>query len=87
MAKPVYSGKELFVAKGCIVCHGYTKSDVPWTSERMDNAPDLNNLAIDKDYLKRWLKNPSVIKPETAMPNLGLSDQEIDALVQFLAAK
>ena len=39
--------------------------------------------------LKRWLRNPEDIKPmnpdnDQGMPNLGLSEQQIDELVAYL---
>ncbi|MCB1013050.1 MAG: hypothetical protein KDB15_15435, partial [Microthrixaceae bacterium] len=44
--------------------------------------PDTNNL-------KKWLRNPEDIKPmdpenNQGMPNLGLSEEQIDQLVAFL---
>jgi cytochrome c oxidase subunit 2 len=34
--------------------------------------------------LRRWLADPPFVKPGSFMPNLGLTAQEIDALVAFL---
>jgi len=34
--------------------------------------------------LKAWLKNPQSIKPGTLMPNMGLSDEEIEIVVKYL---
>jgi cytochrome c1 len=31
-----------------------------------------------------WLKDPPALKPDTQMPNLGLSSEEIEALIAFL---
>lgn len=36
------------------------------------------------EELHKWLKNPSIIKPGTKMPNLGLADDVINDLVIFL---
>jgi cytochrome c1 len=36
--------------------------------------------------LTSWLKDPQAIKPETMMPNLGLSEDEIKALTDFINA-
>ena len=49
-----------------------------------DDVPDLTKLKIDADYLRRWLHDPKALKPATTMPNLNLTDDEIDALVAFL---
>lgn len=79
------SGRSLFLAKGCIVCH---QNDRISTAGRdfvqVPVGPNLTNLSIDPEYLRRWLKDPSVVKPGTEMPTLGLSDEEINALVGFL---
>ena len=83
---PAELGKELFVAKGCIVCHQHdalydVKNQIGFS---YDGAPNLTDIKIDPDYLHRWLKDPAAIKPDTFMPTLGLNDREIDALVAFL---
>lgn len=48
---------------------------------RVDGAPTLENL-------KTWLHDPQSVKPGNKMPNpkdLGLSDEEIDGIAEFLA--
>ena len=42
------------------------------------------NLPMNDDNLKKWLKNPPGVKAGTVMPNLSLSDTEINNLVAFL---
>jgi cytochrome c oxidase subunit II len=37
-----------------------------------------------EESLKRWLANPPKLKPGSFMPNLGLTEQEIDALIAWL---
>lgn len=41
-------------------------------------------LPFNEENLKKWLRDPTTVKPETIMPNQGLTDSEIDALVAFL---
>jgi cytochrome c2 len=36
--------------------------------------------------LRKWLKDPAAMKPSTQMPNLGLSDEDIEDLIAFLLA-
>jgi cytochrome c2 len=36
--------------------------------------------------MEKWLKNPKAVKPDTMMPNTGLSDEEIEILIQFFNA-
>lgn len=38
----------------------------------------------DAVFLRRWLSDPSAVKPGTDMPTLGLQPAEIDALIAFL---
>ncbi|HET7087523.1 MAG TPA: hypothetical protein VFL17_02620, partial [Anaerolineae bacterium] len=47
-------------------------------------GPNLTQRELGPEYLRHWLKDPSAIKPRTEMPTLGLSDDEIEALVAFL---
>jgi nitric oxide reductase subunit C len=50
-------------------------------------GPNLTRITLTSEYLHRWLKDPPAIKPGTEMPNLHLSDDEIDALVMFLLSR
>jgi cytochrome c len=43
-----------------------------------------DTLPNTPENMKRWITNPSTIKPGTMMPPLGLSDKESDDLVAFL---
>ncbi len=84
------SAEALFVNKGCVSCH--VVAGVQGAVGTI--GPDLNGLAgreqiagvlsLSHDNLRLWLKNPPEVKPGTAMPNLNLSDEEIDVLSDFL---
>ncbi len=78
-------GERLFIAKGCIVCHSKTASGLP-VNVSLDMGPNLTKVDKDAQYLKYWLADPSELKPETTMPKLGLSGEEIQALIAFLKA-
>ena len=86
MVDQVAHGKELFVSKGCLVCHVNPRASVVREGLDMEDVPNLTTVKLTPDYLKKWLHDPSAIKPGTQMPNLNLSDGEIDALVAFLVA-
>jgi len=47
-------------------------------------APDLTHYQPDPDFVRRWLRDPSAVRPGSNMPNLRLSDDEIEALLAFL---
>jgi cytochrome c2 len=82
------AGKEVFTTKGCTGCH---------TIEGVQGAvgtvgPNLTHIAgqaydsfpNDAAFLKQWINDPHTAKPGTAMPKLGLSDEELNNVVTFL---
>jgi cytochrome c2 len=76
-------GKALFSAKGCVTCHHHAAFP---GSGLGGEFPDLTTYRWDADYLRTWLKDPAAVKPNTYMPNLGLNQAEIEALIAFLSA-
>lgn len=84
-ASQVDTGRRLFIAKGCMLCHSHNETN----QERRlftDTGPDLTNLTASPDYLRVWLKDPQAAKSSAKMPNLGLKETEIEALIAFLNA-
>jgi len=77
-------GQQLFVAKGCVTCHVNNKLELVSASGIVDGAPDLTNVSASPEALRSWLKDPLLVKPTTWMPNLRLSDAEIEALIAFI---
>ena len=85
------AGAQLIAAKGCGACHiipgvagavgaiGPSLADLKGRAKiatgTLDNTPEI---------LKRWMKNPPALKPGTLMPNLGLSDGDIQLIIDFL---
>ena len=79
-------GAALFVGKGCVVCHQHSAIEVaPWAS--INAGPSLSGFTADVDYLSAWLADPSAVRDNAIMPDLDLSDEEIEALVAFLNAE
>src|SRR2546427_8412910 len=85
-------GKTLWMSRGCTGCHSIGKGKM--------SGPDLLGVTDRRSlsWLKRWLKAPdqmydtdSIAKQllaeakNTKMPNLKLSDPDIDALINYLA--
>ena len=80
------AGAMLFDQKGCSGCHLVSGrgTDGP--------GPELTHIATvpyadlpnTEAGLGAWLRNPQSLKPDTVHPNLGLTDAEIRALVQYL---
>jgi cytochrome c oxidase subunit 2 len=85
-------GRALVAQKGCGGCH--TIPGVPGATGTI--GPNLAGVASrpriaggavpnnGPDDLKRWIMNPQALKPGTAMPNLGLSDDDATKIVAFL---
>ncbi|NOK61296.1 MAG: hypothetical protein GFH27_549305n65 [Chloroflexi bacterium AL-W] len=74
-------GKMLFTAKGCASCHQH---DVVVRHWDFSVGPNLTYYAGNPDYVREWLQDPSAIRTDARMPDLDLSDEEIEALVVFL---
>lgn len=85
-------GAEIFMQM-CASCH--THEDIGATGA-LPGAPNLTNFEDQPDIadvientpenLAAWLDDPPAIKPGTAMPNLPLSEGEIQHLIAFLLA-
>jgi mono/diheme cytochrome c family protein len=81
-------GQQLFVAKGCITCHVNTKvpgSEEYWTIDM--GATNLSTFSASPEILRIRLKDPTAAKSDTQMPNLGLSEAEIEALIAFINSR
>ncbi|MBI3242063.1 MAG: c-type cytochrome [Chloroflexi bacterium] len=87
---PVYTqeqlGQRLFVAKGCVTCHIHESVRQGWQGLSVDIGPNLTNFTANPGYLTKWLYNPPALKPNTQMPRLGLSEEEMKALIAFINA-
>jgi cytochrome c len=83
-------GRDLAQSRGCVGCH-----DIPGTRGPRGNVgPPLAGIATrvyvggvllnTPDNLRQWLLDPPRIDPRSAMPNVGLTDQEARDLSAFL---
>jgi mono/diheme cytochrome c family protein len=90
---PAVLGRALFQAKGCTTCHRHDGVDVTrvevYAGADLDlgtvmGAPDLTHYRPVPTFVRPWLRDPSAVRPGTDMPNLRLSDEEIEALLAFL---
>jgi len=81
-----------FFNSSCSACHNINGSGTPGAH---DVGPDLTHLA-DRETLaagvmantpadlRKWLKDPQAVKPGVHMPNLHLTDKQINGLVAYL---
>jgi cytochrome c2 len=85
------NGRRLFVTAGCAGCH--TLRGVPTASGVA--GPNLTNVVLrptlagevipmSPDTMVAWLLEPSALKPETTMPDVGLTAEEAVDLTAFL---
>lgn len=82
-------GRHLFVAKGCVTCH--VKADdhaMVGRSLQGSFAPNLTGRRFDAEWLTAKLADPARNRVRfngyVVMPNLGLDEKEIAALVSYL---
>jgi hypothetical protein len=79
---PEHMEEALFVAKSCTTCHAHDGLTMT-TTHSLRIGRDLTCYQANPDFLRRWLANPKNIRPGTIMPDLELTDQEIEVLVSF----
>ncbi len=68
--------------KLCLNCHTLNGQ-----GKIMEPAPAFDNIGNirDKDYIKKWLKDPNSVKQGALMPKFPLSDATIDDLADYLS--
>jgi cytochrome c oxidase subunit 2 len=83
---------EAFFSQSCVTCHR-----IRGTSADGSFGPDLTHLMsrqtlasgmIENDpegkNLERWVKDPQKIKPGCNMPSFGLTDKQVQRIVDYL---
>lgn len=84
------AGKRVFEHTACINCH-----TVQGTAADGRFGPDLTHLmsrttiaagaaANTPENLRRWIQDPSTIKPGSLMPAMKLSDADLDAVLNYM---
>ena len=83
-------GARDFRTKTCIACHA-----IGGMRDPSGTAPDLTHFAgrttigagvlpMGHDNIARWLRDPQSVKPGSHMPDLNLTDAEVDDLTGYL---
>lgn len=86
----VAQGRQVFETTACVNCH-----TIAGTNAKGKFGPDLTHFMSratlasgaapnTRDNLHLWIKHPDAIKPGSLMPAMQLSDQEIDAVTDYL---
>jgi len=88
--RSIAAGRRLMASYGCGACHSIP--GVPGADAMA--APPLNcfyeriyiagRLSNTGENLTKWIQNPQLIDPGTAMPNLGVSQEEADDIAAYL---
>jgi cytochrome c len=83
-------GHALIESYGCGSCHtipgihnanGLVGPPLMYFSRRTMIAGELPNTP---ENLARWIEHPRSVEPKTAMPDLGLNDDQADDMVAYL---
>ena len=89
-AMPSPEATALLQAKGCGSCHvipgvegayGAAGPSLKGLNERKRIVGGI--LKNSPENMKAWLKNPKSMKSGTMMPNTGLTDEELEILIQY----
>jgi cytochrome c oxidase subunit II len=86
----VRAGREVFFATSCVNCHAIRE-----TNAAGKFGPDLTHLMSrqtlgsgvitnTQENLRAWVRDPQHIKPGALMPNMQLTDDELDQVVAYL---
>jgi len=86
----VHTGRDLFQSTACMNCHTIGETVASGTF-----GPDLSHLmsratlaagaaANTPENLRAWVRNPQQLKPGNLMPDMKLSEEELDQLVAYL---
>src|ERR1700724_2378587 len=85
-------GRRIFERTACINCH-----TVAGTAANGRFGPDLTHLMSREtigsgiapntpENLRRWIQRPDAVKPGSLMPPMGLTDQQLSAVMAYLAS-
>jgi cytochrome c len=89
---PAAEGAQIIATKPCVGCHtipgipgatGQVGPNLAGVASRSKIAGGAVNNSGPAD-LEKWILNPPALKPGTAMPNVGLTEDEASKIVAFL---
>ncbi|GGI54965.1 c-type cytochrome [Oxalicibacterium solurbis] len=84
-------GRIALTQYGCQACHvipGITGSDVhvgPPLEGLASRDMIAGSLPNTPDNLVRWIRDPQAVDPQTAMPNMGVSEAHAQDIAAYLA--
>jgi cytochrome c oxidase subunit 2 len=91
-AERSHPGEATFMSLSCINCHAVSGTKALGTF-----GPDLSHLMSRQtlgagvipntaENLRKWIREPQTMKPGSLMPNMQLSDRELDQVHAYLAS-
>lgn len=86
----VTAGRKVYMNTSCVNCHVIRS-----TPSKGIFGPDLTHLMsrqtigagvepLNQETLRRWIRDPQEVKPGCLMPNMQLTDAEVDQLTAYL---
>jgi len=86
----VKAGHDLFFSTSCVNCH-----TIKGTEAHGKFGPDLTHLMSREtlgsgaalnapDTLRKWVRNPQRLKEGCYMPDMQITDEEVDQIVRYL---
>ena len=86
-------GRQLLADYGCVTCHtipglaGARALVGPPLAQLRQRIYLGRSLPNTPDNVVRWIRDPRGIDPETAMPNLGVGEQQARDITAYLYAQ
>jgi cytochrome c len=87
-------GRTAIEARGCVACHvvpGIRRAESsrvgPPLTRYADRSFVAGVLTNNEDNLVRWIMDPKVVDPQTAMPDLDVSEAEARDIVAYLYSR
>src|SRR5262249_10923053 len=89
-AEKIATGRQMFLAQSCVKCHRVRGTPAVGTY-----GPDLTHLMSrqtlasgmvpnTRERLREWIADPQKVKSGCLMPAFGLSERELDLIVDYL---
>ena len=72
--------EDMMKKNGCNACHALNQE-----GGKVGPALDRAGFRLNPSWIYRWIKYPQAMKPESRMPNLGISDQDAKAISLYLS--
>src|ERR1051326_9195927 len=86
----IETGRRLIASYGCGSCHsipgvpGADAMAAPPLRKFYQRSYIAGRLPNTEENLSKWIQNPQLFDPGNAMPNLGVSEKDANAMVVYL---